>query len=64
MEMCWEENPESRPDFQNLCGILSEIPGCEKMTEVRHNPVKFYRLSVDSANSDSFKSNSALNQSK
>ena len=49
MEICWEENPEIRPDFQNLCGILSEIPGCEKMTEVGHNPVKFYRLSVDPA---------------
>ena len=42
MEMCWKENPESRPDFQTLCEILGVILGCEKMTEVIHIHVSFY----------------------
>ena len=47
MEMCWTENPESRPDFQSLCEILGEILGCEKMTEVRHIHVNIYLVSVE-----------------
>ena len=48
MEMCWKENPESRPDFQNLCEILGEILSCEKMTEVRHILiVNIYLFSVE-----------------
>ena len=47
MEMCWKENPESRPDFQNLCEILGEILSSEKMTEVRHILVNIYLVSVE-----------------
>jgi hypothetical protein len=40
MSMCWNENPEDRPNFQNLKDILYKILDCKEISQVCNVSVK------------------------
>ena len=50
MSMCWNENPENRPTFDDLKDMLYKVIGDEEMAQVFMETVKFNLVSMLSEN--------------